>query len=426
MLLAPPALIGATTPAAGGAMGGDLATGFEALLAALFAPVTPGAAALVGARASDPKDPGSTDDQGQTDPMAGLQVAFGQLFVAQPPPPVADPTSGQTGVAVDGASAVIAATGTAPPVAIASSLTLAGTETPAAPTQAAPTPPPEPPAPHAELTPPTQVLASQAATAAAPGLSESAGRAASAAAPPAPTNRSGPTRWSGASAAASPGVTAAQSTTAAAPPPTPSPAPGLLVAAQAHFADPAPTDLAAPNGGDSPQPQSLAGPSGAAPQLPTGLGAPAQPVRANLETIATLAAQILKKLDDRSTRFDMELEPAGLGRVDVRLEVGAHGRITAAMSFDNPHAAAEMKNRAGELTRALEQAGFDVSGGLSFDLAGDQGQAGGKGAAQDQSGSPRAGRAFQAVLDGAAGPELAASGPVRGRWSAAGNVDITI
>lgn len=124
-------------------------------------------------------------------------------------------------------------------------------------------------------------------------------------------------------------------------------------------------------------------------------------VRGSPQTVANLAAQIAKKLDGRSTRFDVQLEPAGLGKVDVRVEIGAGGRMSAAMAFDNPQAAAELKSRSGELQRALEQAGFDISGGLSFDVASDSGQ-NGRASGQDSdsnSGAAFRGRAFQAALD---------------------------
>lgn len=147
-------------------------------------------------------------------------------------------------------------------------------------------------------------------------------------------------------------------------------------------------------------------------------------VRGAPETVASLAAHILKKLDARSTRFDVELDPAGLGKVDVRVEINAQGRVAAALAFDNPQAAAELKARSGELQRALEQAGFDLSGGLSFDVAGERGQA-----RQDWSesqGHPR-GRAFQQALDTASEADLAAtSGELRLRRGVIGGVDVRI
>ena len=152
------------------------------------------------------------------------------------------------------------------------------------------------------------------------------------------------------------------------------------------------------------------------------------PVRGAPQTVANLAAQIAKKLEGRSTRFDVQLDPAGLGRVDVRMEIGASGRMTAAMTFDTPQAAAELRARAAELQRHLEQAGFDMSGGLSFDVAGDRGQ--GRQAPQNQdndSGQAFRGRAFQQALATAGqADQSAASGALNLRRSLLSGVDIRI
>ena len=152
------------------------------------------------------------------------------------------------------------------------------------------------------------------------------------------------------------------------------------------------------------------------------------PVRGAPQTVANLAAQIAKKLEGRSTRFDLQLDPAGLGRVDVRMEIGASGRMTAAMTFDTPQAAAELRARAAELQRHLEQAGFDMSGGLSFDVAGDRGQ--GRQAQQNQdnnSGQAFQGRAFQQALATAGqADQSAAGGALNLRRSLLSGVDIRI
>lgn len=83
--------------------------------------------------------------------------------------------------------------------------------------------------------------------------------------------------------------------------------------------------------------------------------------RATVETTAQLAAQIARKLDGRSTRFDMVLTPEDLGRVDVQLEIGKDGQLSARLAFDNPAAAADLKGRADELRRQLQDAGFQVA-----------------------------------------------------------------
>ena len=152
--------------------------------------------------------------------------------------------------------------------------------------------------------------------------------------------------------------------------------------------------------------------------------AAAAQVRGQPQTVANLAAQIIKKLDGRSTRFDVALDPIGLGHVDVRVEIGAEGRMTASMAFDTPQAAAELRGRAGELRTALEQAGFDISGGMSFDVAADGGQSQGSNRQDDQQTPVFRGRAFQTALDTIVDP--APPSAFQYRRSAASGVDIRI
>lgn len=160
-------------------------------------------------------------------------------------------------------------------------------------------------------------------------------------------------------------------------------------------------------------------------QAPAIAATTAQAVRGSPETVAHLASQIAKKLETRTSRFDLELYPAGLGKVEVRMEIGPQGRVTAAMSFENPQAAADMRTRSAELQRTLEQAGFDLSGGLSFDVAGDRGQSNRENAQQAPANhAAQRGRAFQAALNALDAPSPSLSPALR-RWSAAG-VDVRI
>ena len=132
--------------------------------------------------------------------------------------------------------------------------------------------------------------------------------------------------------------------------------------------------------------------------------------------MASLAASIGKRLDARTSRFDVALNPLGLGRVDVRLEIDAHGRTTAALSFDRPEAATLLQSHAGELRAALSQAGLDVSpDALSFDVAANaggqgqagQGQAGQGGSGQDAPGSGGRGAGLGAFSSAAAALDAA-------------------
>lgn len=147
-------------------------------------------------------------------------------------------------------------------------------------------------------------------------------------------------------------------------------------------------------------PEAAAPSSAAAPTAPAefrGVAAasepPPPPPRAGVETVAALAAQMARRLDDGTTRFDLELNPGDLGRVDVRLEIDATGGIRAAFTFETAHAAGELGRRADELQKSLENAGFNLSGGISFDVAGDRSQGRSQAWAEardDRGGSPPA------------------------------------
>ena len=69
----------------------------------------------------------------------------------------------------------------------------------------------------------------------------------------------------------------------------------------------------------------------------------------------------MRKLEGRSTRFEMALTPDDLGRVDVKLDIDSEGRLAARLAFDNPAAATDLRGRVDELRRQLEDAGFHLA-----------------------------------------------------------------
>lgn len=83
---------------------------------------------------------------------------------------------------------------------------------------------------------------------------------------------------------------------------------------------------------------------------------------ATIEATARIAAQMARRLDSRSTRFDMALSDDDLGQVDVSLEIAAGGQLTARFAFDDASVASDMRGRAEELRRQLQDAGFQVAG----------------------------------------------------------------
>lgn len=124
------------------------------------------------------------------------------------------------------------------------------------------------------------------------------------------------------------------------------------VAARGGEAEEPATDLPLPAETGSPQVQ---GPAATRDTVVSQLS------RTTIDATAQIAAQILRRLEGRSTRFEMALMPEELGRVDVKLDIDAEGRLNARLAFDNPLAAIDLRGRADELRRQLEQAGFQLA-----------------------------------------------------------------
>ncbi|HEY1225393.1 MAG TPA: flagellar hook-length control protein FliK, partial [Brevundimonas sp.] len=131
--------------------------------------------------------------------------------------------------------------------------------------------------------------------------------------------------------------------------------------------------------------------------------------RATIETTAHLAAQITRKLEGRSTRFEMALTPEGLGRVDVSLDIDADGQLAARLAFDNPVAAMDLRGRVDELRRQLEDQGFKLADdALQFTNRDPQGRGDGFDGRRE-----RAFARSNRLNDDA---DLELSAPVAGRW----------
>lgn len=154
--------------------------------------------------------------------------------------------------------------------------------------------------------------------------------------------------------------------------------------------------------------------------LSAGATSLAAQVRGAPETVAKLAAGILGKLEGQATRFDLQLDPHGLGKVDVSVEIGADGKLTAQLGFDSAVGLSELRGRAQELRTALEQAGFNLAeGALSFDFSGDRRRETADGQADR---TDQAGKAF-ARAQGALDEDLAA---IPTRYQARRGLDLLI
>jgi flagellar hook-length control protein FliK len=103
----------------------------------------------------------------------------------------------------------------------------------------------------------------------------------------------------------------------------------------------------------------------AAPQVTQHIQVTATPA----PNLPALAVEIAAKSQSGSKQFDIRLDPPELGRVEVRLSIDATGKASAHLSADQPQTLSLLQKDAPTLTRALRDAGLDVSqDGLNFSL----------------------------------------------------------
>jgi flagellar hook-length control protein FliK len=82
-----------------------------------------------------------------------------------------------------------------------------------------------------------------------------------------------------------------------------------------------------------------------------------------------LALQIAVTAQSGKSRFEIRLDPAELGRIDVRIDLDRHGQITSHLTVEKPETLAMLRQDAPQLQRALDNAGFKTGdNGLQFSL----------------------------------------------------------
>lgn len=123
----------------------------------------------------------------------------------------------------------------------------------------------------------------------------------------------------------------------------------------------------------------LAQPAGGFPQQPIqthAVNLTAVPVPAANSALADapvplngLAADIALRAAGGSSRFEIRLDPAELGHIDVRLDVDKHGNVTSHLTVERPATLDMLRNDAPRLQQALEDAGLKTGdSGLQFSL----------------------------------------------------------
>jgi flagellar hook-length control protein FliK len=143
-----------------------------------------------------------------------------------------------------------------------------------------------------------------------------------------------------------------------------------LEASHAETAQPKPAPQAAPpattnmaiHGAATAQPQSAAPAAAITQHVEVGAEA-AKP------NVATLAVEISARSQSGARQFDIRLDPPELGRVEVRLSIDAAGKASAHLTAEQPQTLDLLQKDASVLTRALRDAGLDVSqNNLNFSL----------------------------------------------------------
>jgi flagellar hook-length control protein FliK len=101
-------------------------------------------------------------------------------------------------------------------------------------------------------------------------------------------------------------------------------------------------------------------------------------------SLQNLGTAIAVKAAGGAKSFEIRLDPAELGRVEVKLDIGSDGKADATITVHRPETLALMLSDSQNLERSLRDAGLDVSNSsLNFSLKGDgrQGDGGGASAA---------------------------------------------
>jgi flagellar hook-length control protein FliK len=87
--------------------------------------------------------------------------------------------------------------------------------------------------------------------------------------------------------------------------------------------------------------------------------------------IRDIALHILQHADNGISRFQLRLDPPELGRVEVRMEISADGKMSAVIAVERPETLDLLQRDSRALERSLMEAGLKTDGNsLSFSLKG--------------------------------------------------------
>ena len=136
-----------------------------------------------------------------------------------------------------------------------------------------------------------------------------------------------------------------------------------------------------------------------------------------------LAVEIAASVQSGKTRFELRLDPADLGRIDVRISVDRSGQVTSHLTVEKPETLSMLRQDAPQLQQALSDAGLKTSSnGLQFSLR-DQSAPG----QQNWQNNQQNDNAQRLVVSEDTGVTASLAGQSYGRTlSASGGVDIRV
>jgi flagellar hook-length control protein FliK len=138
--------------------------------------------------------------------------------------------------------------------------------------------------------------------------------------------------------------------------------------------------------------------------------------------LSGLAVEIAASALNGKSRFDIRLDPADLGRIDVRIDVDRNGQVTSHLRVEKPETLTMLQQTAPQLQQALNDAGLKTGGGgLQFSLR-DQNSSGQNG--QDNSSN---GNAQRLIISEDESMPAAVAGRSYGRmFGSQGGIDIRV
>jgi flagellar hook-length control protein FliK len=85
--------------------------------------------------------------------------------------------------------------------------------------------------------------------------------------------------------------------------------------------------------------------------------------------LSGVALEIAANVKSGKSSFDIRLDPADLGRIDVRVQIDQNGQVTSHLTVEKPETLSMLRQDAPQLQQALNDAGLKTdSGGLQFSL----------------------------------------------------------